>query len=61
MYFEDSIASTFKEVKYDYFEKIDKGHRRIEKRKYWITDDITWLYPKSEWVGLKSIGIAKHR
>lgn len=36
------------------FETIDKGHGRIEIRKYWQTTDIDWFHDKMEWKGLKS-------
>lgn len=43
----------------DYFETVDKGHGRLETRKYWITDSIEWLEQKKDWPGLASIGIVE--
>lgn len=40
----------------DFFETIEKGHGRIECRRYWITSDLYWLADKAKWAGLKSIG-----
>ena len=37
----------------------DKGHGRFEKRYYWLSEDIDWLPQKSEWQGLKSIGMVR--
>jgi len=36
----------------------DKGHGRVEVRKYYLVEDIDWLSMKDEWKGLKSIGMA---
>jgi len=35
----------------------EKGHGRIEKRYYTLSEEIDWLSQKSEWSGLKSIGM----
>ncbi len=43
----------------DYFETIEKGHGRVETRRYWITDDIDWLAQKGDWQGFKTIGIVE--
>jgi predicted transposase YbfD/YdcC len=37
----------------------EKGHGRIEKRTYYMTDEIDWISQKDEWKGLKSIGMVK--
>lgn len=37
----------------------EKGHGRIEKREYFQTNDISWFKERSEWKGLKSIGMVK--
>jgi predicted transposase YbfD/YdcC len=38
---------------------INKGHGRIEKRKYFWSTDINWMIDaKKDWVGLNGIGIA---
>ena len=38
---------------------IEKGHGRIEKRFYALSEDIGWLPQKAEWAGLKSIGMVR--
>jgi len=43
----------------DYFETIEKGHGRIETRKYWITDEIDFLSLRDEWIGLSTLGIVE--
>lgn len=34
----------------------DKGHGRIEKRKYRLLTDLSWLEQKCEWKGLNALG-----
>lgn len=58
-YFEFEISENFEGVKYDYFETVEKGHGRIEKRKYWITENIEWLEVRGDWKDLKSIGMVE--
>lgn len=49
----------FKKVPHDFYETIEKGHGRIETRRYWITDHINWLDQKEDWIGLKTIGLVE--
>lgn len=39
---------------------IEKARGKTEKRKYWQTDDISWLRHKKEWEGLKSIILTRN-
>jgi predicted transposase YbfD/YdcC len=41
--------------------KTEKGHGRIEKRTYYMTDKTDWIVGKEEWPGFKSIGMVKSR
>lgn len=41
--------------------KTEKGHGRIEKRTYYMTDKTDWLCGKEDWAGFKSIGMVKSR
>lgn len=56
-WFDYAEQNSFKEFEYDSHKTLDKGHGRIEKRKYYITEDIDWMESKAEWKGLKSIGM----
>lgn len=49
----------FKKTSHDFYETIEKGHGRIETRRYWITDHIDWLDQKEEWAGLRTIGLVE--
>ena len=55
LYFEDCLASDFKDIDYDYHETIDGDHGRIETRRYWTTSDIEWLSDKARWKHLSTI------
>lgn len=37
-------------------ETVEKGHGRIEIRRYALSDRIEWLVPKPEWAGLQAVG-----
>jgi predicted transposase YbfD/YdcC len=58
-YFTTARVAEFKNVKYDYHEEIDKGHGRLETRRYWITEDLCTLSQAELWKGLKSIGMVE--
>jgi predicted transposase YbfD/YdcC len=60
--FESAKEDGFATVKYQYMEKIEKGHGRLEIRRYWIIDDekiIAFLNPKGAWKNLRSIGMVE--
>ena len=35
----------------------EKGHGRIETRKYFLSTDIDWLEQRDDWVGLRALGM----
>lgn len=39
------------------YETIEKGHGRIETRRYWITDDLSRLSTRDVWKDLQTIGM----
>lgn len=43
----------------DFHQTIEKGHGRIEIRRYWHTIDIDWFDDKKLWKGLKSFGMVE--
>lgn len=57
-WFNDAESIEFKGFEVEKLNNIEKGHGRIEKRKYYISEDIGWLFCKEDWKGLKSIGMA---
>ena len=45
----------FKEIGFDSYETLEKGHGRIEKRRCRVSEEIGWLEQKGEWANLKSV------
>ncbi len=39
----------------------DKGHGRLEVRRYWQTEKIGWFADRQEWEGLRSVGVVEAR
>jgi len=65
-FFEDAVppcatrcAETAKTGHMDFHQTIDKGHGRIETRRYWQTTDIDWFADKALWKKLRSFGMVE--
>jgi len=43
----------------DFHETVEKGHGRIETRRYWHTTDIDWFEDKKRWRRLRSVGMVE--
>ena len=56
-FFKDCVMNSFENVARDCHIEKSKGHGRIETRGYCITNDLSRIEGKDEWVGLKSIGM----
>jgi predicted transposase YbfD/YdcC len=41
------------------YETVEKGHGRIETRRYWLTDDLSQLSTGANWSDLQSIGLVE--
>lgn len=52
LFLDDMAATTPAAV-----ETVDKGHGRLEIRRYWQSDDIDWFADRYDWRGLTSIGM----
>lgn len=37
----------------------EKGHGRFEKRSYFLTEEIDWLYSRDKWENLNAIGMVR--
>ena len=55
LYLETKFNSQQLEIK----EEIEKGHGRLEVRRYALSTDIDWLESKENWIGLKAIGLVE--
>jgi predicted transposase YbfD/YdcC len=58
LFLDDALKSEFKGIRFDNYKTINKDHGRMEKRNYYITDEIEWLNNKADWKNLKTIGLA---
>jgi len=47
----------FGDIKYDYYETMEKSHGRIERRKYYITENLEYIRLRDKWANLKSVGM----
>lgn len=60
LYLPRQADQCFDQVSHDYRETIEKGHGRIETRRYWITEEIQWLRERhGGWRDLKRIGVVE--
>jgi len=56
-FYKGCLELGFGDIKYDYYETIEKSHGRIERRKYYITEYLDYIHLRDKWVNLKSIGM----
>ena len=56
-YFDDSIHTASSELLN--FQTIEKDHGRIETRKYWQSDNLSWFADRLKWEGFQSIGMVE--
>lgn len=59
LYFETGLNTDFRDMSYEQHMTVDKGHGRLEKREYWLSNDISWIPWKKEWKGLGGIGMVR--
>lgn len=65
-FFDDAVApcaiqcaSTADRDTMDFHQTIEKGHGRIETRRYWQSSDIAWFQDSRLWKGLKTFGMVE--
>ena len=56
---DDAIARA--EPKLATLETIEKGHGRIETRRYWQSADLGWFTDRADWEGLQSVGVIESK
>lgn len=56
---EGAQTGDFEGVHCDFLETNECAHGRIERRRYWITEDIGWLTHYSAWEGLRCAGMVE--
>jgi predicted transposase YbfD/YdcC len=57
VFLDDAIER--KEPALDYWETVEKGHGRIETRRYWQSESIGWFAEKEAWESLRSVGVVE--
>jgi predicted transposase YbfD/YdcC len=55
----DARARNFAGVAHDFVETVDKEHGRLETRRYWITEQISWFADRSQWEKLHSVALVE--
>lgn len=58
-YFTLAKSNEFKGIPHDYCEETNKGHGRLETRRYWICEGLSTLPSPERWAGLRSIGMVE--
>ena len=58
-FLQDARQKDWKKVPHDFLETVEKGHGRIETRRYWITEKIDWFADRSKWEGLRSMAMVE--
>ena len=53
LYFNDAINGV------ESSQTLEKGHGRIEKREYFLSNEVDWLWQKENWAKLNSVGAVK--
>ena len=56
-YLDEAISRKAKELAY--VEILDKGHGRLETRRYWQSGQLDWFEDRSRWEGLQSVGVVE--
>jgi predicted transposase YbfD/YdcC len=57
---DEAVLSGFEGVRHGYREHTDGGHGRVETRRVWVTDEVSWLGDEllSQWAGLAGGSVA---
>lgn len=61
LFFDGALKTNLNGIYHDIYETIDKGHGRIETRRYIVSPDIDWFADRKEWKGLKSFGMVESK
>jgi len=57
--FSSALAKNFKNIDHQFHSTVEKGHGRIETRRYWTMGNTEYLIGAEKWRGLKSIGMVE--
>jgi len=54
LYFNDEKLREIKENEAGYVTSIDKAHSKVERRCFYVTDDVEWFHDKGSWANLRA-------
>jgi predicted transposase YbfD/YdcC len=57
--FDWARKTDFKNISHEALQTIDKGHGRIEIRRYWLLGSVEHLLDANQWKGLKRVGLVE--
>ena len=57
--FDWAIKNDWKNMPHERYQKIEKGHGRIEIRRYWLMNSVEELIDGDLWTGLKTMGMVE--
>lgn len=55
--FDWASKTDFKDIEHEVHQTIDKGHGRLEKRRYYLLGNVEHLVDADQWAGLKRVGM----
>ena len=55
--FDWATKTAFKDIEHEAYQTINKGHGRIEIRRYWLLANVEYLADAQRWEGLKRVGM----
>lgn len=55
--FDWAHKTNFKDIEHEAYQTIDKGHGRLETRRYWLLSNVKHLEDAQRWIGLKRVGM----
>jgi predicted transposase YbfD/YdcC len=56
-FLDDAVSRVDKSLVF--VETVEKGHGRLEVRRYWQTEKLDWYADKDQWEGLRSVGLVE--
>jgi len=57
--FQVALQQNFHGLEHSFFQTVEKGHGRIEMRRFWTMENTEYLIGAENWPGLRSIGMAE--
>ena len=58
-FLEDAHRRNFAGLPHDFVETLDKDHGRLERRGYWITEQIDWFADRPQWEKLRTVALVQ--